>query len=220
MQSEEKMAVIIPVRDREEHLKELMTILPKAIANVKKYDFYVIEQSEVGLFNKGKVINAGFDILKEKYQLFCFHDVDTVPMQKTDYSYSGSVTHLSPIQEQFNFNIAYEDYFGGVIIFSKDDFQKINGFSNMYWGWGCEDDDCYLRCKKNNLPVVRRWQVFRSLYHTSERHKGITYKKNMRIFKGYLRSRFDHTISGLNNLTYQVLKQTKEKGYTRFLIEV
>mgnify|MGYP000323995674 FL=1 len=30
--------------------------------------------------------------------------------------------------------------------------KKINGFSNLYWGWGFEDDDLRYRCIKNDVP--------------------------------------------------------------------
>lgn len=41
--------------------------------------------------------------------------------------------------------LPYNEYFGGVSMFSHDQFLKINGFSNDYWGYGGEDDDSYLR---------------------------------------------------------------------------
>ena len=38
-------------------------------------------------------------------------------------------------------------------MFTMDDFKKINGFSNKYWGWGFEDDDLLFRCKLKNLNL-------------------------------------------------------------------
>lgn len=35
--------------------------------------------------------------------------------------------------------------FGGAVNVRSEHFQKVNGFSNVYWGWGCEDDDLYIR---------------------------------------------------------------------------
>ena len=48
-------------------------------------------------------------------------------------------------------NLSFDEYFGGVTMFSKTAFEKINGYSNLYWGWGFEDDDLLFRSKKENL---------------------------------------------------------------------
>lgn len=41
--------------------------------------------------------------------------------------------------------IPYPTYFGGVTAFTVEQFKKINGHSNLFWGWGGEDDDAYNR---------------------------------------------------------------------------
>lgn len=35
----------------------------------------------------------------------------------------------------------YKEIVGGVLAISMDDYRTVNGYSNMYWGWGGEDDD-------------------------------------------------------------------------------
>jgi len=47
----------------------------------------------------------------------------------------------------------FDTYFGGVTMFTVDDFEKIDGYSNKYWGWGYEDDDLLLRCVKKKLKL-------------------------------------------------------------------
>ena len=50
----------------------------------------------------------------------------------------------------------YLRYFGGVGSFSKEQFEKINGYSNMFWGWGGEDDDAYNRYYARTTTVPKR----------------------------------------------------------------
>jgi predicted glycosyltransferase involved in capsule biosynthesis len=38
---------------------------------------------------------------------------------------------------------------------SAEHFQLVNGYSNMFWGWGGEDDDMSMRIKMKGLHVVR-----------------------------------------------------------------
>ena len=39
----------------------------------------------------------------------------------------------------------YEEYFGVAVAMSSNNYRKVNGFSNQFWGWGSEDDDFYNR---------------------------------------------------------------------------
>ena len=45
----------------------------------------------------------------------------------------------------FNFRLPYKTFLGGVTAFSTEHYRKINGFSNIYFGWGAEDDDLHRR---------------------------------------------------------------------------
>jgi hypothetical protein len=39
----------------------------------------------------------------------------------------------------------YDFLIGGVLGFRPAHFRKVNGYSNMFWSWGGEDDDMYYR---------------------------------------------------------------------------
>lgn len=38
---------------------------------------------------------------------------------------------------------------------SRDHFRLVNGFSNVYWGWGGEDDDMANRIQAKGLHISR-----------------------------------------------------------------
>ena len=43
------------------------------------------------------------------------------------------------------YRLPYKTYFGGAVAISRRQFEAINGCSNIFFGWGGEDDDFYRR---------------------------------------------------------------------------
>ena len=150
---ESKVAIIIPYRNREEHLEGFK----KHFQNTK-FDIYVIEQLDQQRFNRGILLNIGFDIASKKknYDLYIFHDVDSLPDKDLMefYTYKGDkIIHFaSPF---LGYKYKYPAFLGGVIGMNKENYMKINGFPNRVFGWGGEDDIFYDRLAKNHLKIYR-----------------------------------------------------------------
>ena len=118
--------------------------------------------------NKGKLFNIGYMLHKDRFDYFCFHDSDLIPVSDDcDYSYEGGkpislVAMRGKIEfgEQENiedfddYTLPYDEYFGGATLFSKEHFQQVNGYSNNFWGVGYEDYDLLLRCVVKGLSII------------------------------------------------------------------
>lgn len=46
-------------------------------------------------------------------------------------------------------------FIGGILLLKNEDFQRVNGMSNKYWGWGLEDDEFYVRIKDAGMKLHR-----------------------------------------------------------------
>ena len=51
-------------------------------------------------------------------------------------------------------------HFGGIELFTREHYEKINGFTNMFWGWGAEDDDLYLRFAGPVITIQKKGSNF------------------------------------------------------------
>ena len=116
--SKHRIAIIIPFRNRENHLpillKHLIPILQRRL-----YDFriFVIEQGDKDAYNKGKLINVGFqEALKiSDYDCFVFHDVDLIPEDdRILYGCEDSPMHLSVAIDKFEYRLYDFPAFGGM----------------------------------------------------------------------------------------------------------
>jgi DNA-directed RNA polymerase subunit E'/Rpb7 len=153
-----KVAIIIPHRSRLEHLNQFIQQFSKFKLGDNALDVYVIDQNNNEKFNRGLLLNVGFTISRLKhYDRYIFHDVDTYPdlrMFEQYFKFIQYNIHLTPPDFE---NIKYHlpEFFGGVEAFTEQDFEKINGFPNNFFGWGGEDDSLYNRAVANQLTVYR-----------------------------------------------------------------
>ena len=158
--TEPKLAIIVPYRDREEHLARFVPHMTEFLSDKNiNYKIFIIEQGDDRPFNRGWLLNVGYDIaVKQDFNYFCFHDVDMLPEDNScDYSWVDKPTHLASKLSKFDYRLIYEEYIGGVTLINKEHFEWVNGFSNKYWGWGFEDDDLLYRLRKGAVPLDTRW---------------------------------------------------------------
>ena len=160
--SQQKVAIIIPYKDREENLLTMLFYLHPMLQRQEiHYCIFVVEQFDDGRFNKGLVMNSGFlEIQKSfgKFDCFVFHDVDMVPEDDRNiYLCQDKPVHLSPFIDKYQYLAHYGTDWGGVTMIKPDQYLEANGYSNMFWGWGYEDSDMEFRLKEKELQPV--WPV-------------------------------------------------------------
>ena len=150
-----KLGICIPYRNRESHLKVLLPHLTKFL-NKKgiPHQFYIAHQMDDKLFNRGAMKNiAAKHAFEDGCDYVAFHDVDMLPENDNcDYSCPTDYpTHIATKLSKYKYKLNYEQYFGGVVLMTKEHIEKTNGYSNGYWDWGMEDDDLFWRCIYENL---------------------------------------------------------------------
>jgi hypothetical protein len=148
-----KLGVIVPFRNRYDQIEifkdKIITYLSSK--NIL-FDLIIVEQDNAKLFNRGMLLNIGFNYAKKlKCDYVVFHDIDMIPID-VDYSYSTVPMHLATGFKNSKREL-FDTYFGGVTMFPIETFEKIDGYSNKYWGWGFEDDDLLLRCIKHSVEL-------------------------------------------------------------------
>jgi hypothetical protein len=144
-----KLGVCVPYRNREAHLKEFVPRVGKYLESKGiDYCMYFGHQVDDKLFNRGAMKNiAAEQAFKDGCDYIVWHDIDMVPEEGCDYSFpKDNPRHIATQISQMNYELKYEEYFGGAILFSKEQVLKTNGYSNDYWDWGMEDDDLFWRC--------------------------------------------------------------------------
>ncbi|XP_071148075.1 beta-1,4-galactosyltransferase 3-like [Mytilus edulis] len=221
--SYQKVAIIVPYRDRLHHLKILLNRLhPMLFKQQIEYRIFIIEQSGNDRFNRGKLMNVGFtEALKyENFDCFVFHDADLLPENdKNLYLCDNNVRQLSSAIDEMRYHVMYYNYAGGVVATKKETFVRINGFANSYWGWGNEDDDFSARLQSSGILLTRPPEYI-------GRFKMVRHKKETRSEHGYeaflgWRGRWHK--DGLNSpktMNYSVVDKRDEHLYTNITVDL
>jgi hypothetical protein len=157
-----KLGICIPYRNRKEHLERLIPHLTKHL-NDRGIDhaFYVGHQVDEKLFNRGAMKNiAAYYAFKDGCDYIAWHDVDMLPHEECDYSYPEETPiHIATKLSKYQYGLGYDQYFGGVVLFTKEQAERTNGYSNDYWDWGQEDDDLFWRCHFEDMTTGRTIKI-------------------------------------------------------------
>lgn len=194
---------LIPYRNRYVHLQCFLLYMQKHFSH---YRIAVIEQSDQGKWNKGLLFNAGYRELTKDYDYIILHDIDFIPNPNVDYSWCELPTLLSTECSQFNYGYCYPTFFGGVVGMSKDHYEKVNGFSNKFQGYGGEDDMMFKSLIYKGLqPQVRLGNRFECFEHPRLKDP-IDYNNNLRLLE-----RDRDFNEGLTTSNYKIIGKSDHK---------
>jgi hypothetical protein len=145
-----KLGVCVPYRNREAHMNEFVPHVSKFLEERGiAHTIYLAHQCDDKLFNRGLMKNiAAKHAFDDGCNYIVWHDIDMVPEDDScDYSFpNDNPQHIAVRISQSDYQLKYEEYFGGAVVFSKEQVERTNGYSNEYWDWGMEDDDLFWRC--------------------------------------------------------------------------
>jgi hypothetical protein len=227
--SGERLTVVIPFRDREAHLRELLPPLTAMLREQGiRYRILIVEQDAGRLFNRGKLINVGMHYAAESSDYYCIHDVDAVPIVANYACPSQPLRLVNKIHTQAGLEQRTDYYFSGAVSVRKDQVFAAGGFSNEYWGWGKEDDDFFFRLlladclcfydtrgEFRDLPNPKSQQVVRKSPATPP-HVMQNRKRRSQL----LRRQMDPSEDGLQTLRYEVLSQATLVEYERISVKI
>ncbi len=209
--------IIVPFRKREPHLEIfLRDAVPLFRKYLSRFRVVIVEQADDGkLFNRGQVINVGFEEYKNKTNYIYTHDVDIYPSEEC----VRCIYAQTPTTDIMGIYTSCWNTLGGIIKMGVKTYEDINGFPNTYWGWGVEDKALQNRAETYNKTISKN-----ILNNDPKRFDFFSIKNDIkddiRAEDFNLRTYFEYDVfpklkyddkvfytraSGLNNLKYTVI---------------
>jgi hypothetical protein len=176
----DKLGIIVPYRDWNEHLSRFVPHVCDFFTRDRHNSgldvrIVIVEQPAGLPFNRGLMRNIGHRIVRDHTDFVCFHDVDYLPLS-ADYSRPALPTMI--IRDGFEFQpmdpadpqkgrirLNVPALFSAVVVLQNEHFERANGYSNDYWGWGYEDLDLKQRLAAVGLSTAHRDGAFEPLLH-------------------------------------------------------
>lgn len=217
--SKYQVNIIVPYRNRQNQLQTFLHYFHRFLP-LQEIDFriIVVEQTSEKRFNRGKLFNIGFVEMEKRFPADCyiFHDVDLIPTSLNNmYACTIHPRHMSSALDIFNYQLPYARIFGGAVALTRQQFQLANGYSNLFFGWGGEDDDFYERVTHHS-PIMR-FHPSIAQYIMLNHSKEIP---NPNRFKILQNGRYHYSTEGLNSLRYTLSAVELRPLYTWLLVKV
>lgn len=229
-----KLAILFAYRNRE---KNLLITLPNLISILQKQRFgfkiFIIEQTQDTIFNRGKLLNVGYEVQKNdevNFDCLIFHDIDMILVDERLSYGCDKVTPIHLASKRWTFDsdgneIPLGQSFGAVSAINPAIFTRVNGYSNLYWGWGGEDDDLLKRLKIKRLGLSPIGRSTDSKYNWNMVDHGNTREGegnpvNFERFQLRKTAKERYKSDGLNTLDFEILEFYSEPLFQRVLVDV
>ncbi len=193
------ISIIVPYRDRAEHLAEFLTGMLKI---EQEKEIIIVEQEEGKPFNRGKLLNIGAIYSKGTHLIM--HDVDMIPMFK-EYPIRDGVTQLS------SSDIQTVNYLGGVTMFDSDTFFAIGGYSNNFFS-RAEDNECWFNMRKYRCNYITDHHKFKMLNHARP-----AIEFDPALWAKAQRPRFQ---DGVQFCEFKILESIESKGFNMLKVSL
>ncbi|XP_037802735.1 beta-1,4-galactosyltransferase 2-like isoform X2 [Penaeus monodon] len=214
------IAIIVPFRDRQQQVGPFLYHMHHFLQRQQlNYSIYIVEQEGAELFNRARLLNVGYlQALRDgPFDCYAFHDVDMLPEDDRHlYHCSPQPRHLAVAASNHNYSLSYYKYFGGACLMTQDHLARVNGWSNIYWGWGGEDDDMWRRLSFENIPV---WRFPASV----ARYKTIKHDPqavNDRRYQTLKRNTGRYPHDGLSTIKYVIKSRINYPLYIHILADI
>uniref|UniRef100_A0A1B0DIM3 Uncharacterized protein n=1 Tax=Phlebotomus papatasi TaxID=29031 RepID=A0A1B0DIM3_PHLPP len=211
------VAVIVVYRDRERQLRQFLTYMHNFLREQRlHYRIFVVEQFDRKPFNRAKLFNIGsVAAMKLGFPCLILHDVDLLPMSLGQvYACTRQPRHMCASLDQFRYNLPYLGLFGGAVAIESKPFVEVNGMSNMFNGWGGEDDDFFRRLQAKDIQICRfdpAYSRYTMIKHAKERPN----EDRLAFLRtGHLR----YDTDGLNSLIYEQKAYILHDLFTHLLV--
>ena len=206
-----KIVFIVPYKNRQEEKLHFSIYMQYILEdyNENDYEIYYSHQLEDKPFSRGGTKNIGFLVIKNKYPndykniTFVFNDIDTIPYEKNILNY---ITKKGIVKHFFGFTYTL----GGIFSIVGADFEKCNGFPNLY-GWGMEDNAMNDRVIKNNIIIDR------SVFYSIKSKKIINFMNDPRRIinnkdpSNYKKRQLVDNLNNIKNLEYNIVANQENR---------
>ena len=199
--------------------------LDKTIKNINDVyndlnkEIIVIQQEDNLPFMRGQLYNIGVKFSKGNYlaltdnDIYHFRKLPLFMIYENNKKPIIGFTHISQIEyNDGNPKIIKTELRGGTGAFnfmSKEDFYKVNGFSNLYIGWGAEDIDFMKRFNNNYLRVPQNLGHIQHPRRLNVNPKNSDY--NQELVRNFKSRNFLE--DGINQTTFNLISEEQTNDY-------
>lgn len=121
--------IIIPYRQREPHLQKFIDeVVPLFRKHLRPFKVVIVEQEDGKLFNRGFVINIGYNEYKDQTNYIITHDADIYPNEQCIIEFYSKV----PDTDIMGIYTSHCNTLGGIVKIDVETYADVNGFPNNF----------------------------------------------------------------------------------------